>query len=480
MPSYSADQLYKDWVYAIDQDFRAPDGTPASWASGQPQHYGEEVARISVEADSVSVNADESLIAVSVGYDVHIYSTSLQQSTPTQVLKGHVSRVDALAFHPKDPGILVSCAMNRMGGSTSAPPCIIFWNLDEQLQRDLLTEDQSLELGHHAAGSVAERLSTGAFSWTMTEHDTNSLGKAFSEAVSAENVESQVARNFKLHGRLCGSFGSHIFNFTGTSLAFLPGDKPRTNRDDKWDVCIFDTETSTVRLTLVGHRDALMWTGFSPDDRLIATVSWDQTVRIWSHATGELLHTFRSERQNWTGGFSPDSRFFAATSGDGRFWVWDLSCGIELVSQSFPGGRWCRTLDWSNDGKYLVVGGEKMARVVVYDIKRQTIVQERILSVEKVEENVRWAVEGMLKVSFVRYIQDVERFGSKIVYRSAGDNAVEIYDFDENRKWRYAPREKVDKGFGGNAAILEKRGLIVSVDEDAVRFWPLPTRESGL
>ena len=88
-----------------------------------------------------------------------------------------------------------------------------------------------------------------------------------------------------------------------------------------------------------------MGAGFSPDDKLIGSVSWNKTFRIWSHANGNLLHTFKSNHQNWTGGFSPDSCFFAGSSGEDRFWVWNVVDGSEIATHAVE------TLNWSPDGK---------------------------------------------------------------------------------------------------------------------------------
>lgn len=126
MPSYSTPQFRKDWVYAIDQDFHSS-GTPATWAAAdQPTVWGHEHGKIPLSSDpaTVSLNADESPLAVALDHDIHIYHTS--ELTLYQVLRGHVSRVDTLQFHPVDTKTIVSCAMNDRGGSARAEPEIIF------------------------------------------------------------------------------------------------------------------------------------------------------------------------------------------------------------------------------------------------------------------------------------------------------------------------------------------------------------------
>lgn len=475
MPSYSSDKFYKDWVYAIDKDFQSPDGTPAQYAPGQPKYWGEEYASIPLPTapSSSSLNADHSLIAVALENDIQIYATDGDMSLQ-QMLKGHTSKVDTVRFHPKDPEALVSCAMNSTGGSVAAEPAIIFWNLDKQRQRRLLSKAAVAQLGRRAASFVAcdiEGLDTTP--WVLDEGEEESIGQDIGKAITALNVKSQLRDNVKIHGRLSSSLGSQTFNLTGSSIAFLPGNRPRSNGDEQWDICIWNTIEKETRFTLIAHRDAIMWIGFSPDDTLIASVSWDKTFRIWSHETGSLLHTFHSNSQNWTGGFSADSRFFAGTSGEGRFWVWDLVHGIEVLTHKFGScGRWCRTLDWSPNMKQIVIGGRNVGKVIVFDIKRQEIVQKRLLSIRECPPDVQRIAEGFLEAKNARYLPGSE--GAKIVYRTSGDNGVEVYDVKENRKWRSAPAQGENKGWGLGILVLEERGLIASVDGDAIRFWEVP------
>lgn len=215
MSSYSACQFQEDWVYDIDQDFHAPDGTPATWAPGQPQRYGEEHAQISVQANYASANADESLIALSVGGDIQIYAIGTGNVTPSQVLKGSSvgdsSRLSTPIFHPKDPKILLFIVRNFKSEEDVDPPEILLWNLNKHGDSDLPTDASASALSRQAG---------------------------FIKLVS-------------------GLFPS--FNLTGTSFAFLPGELPKANCDAKWDIRVFDMNTNSVRSTLVGHRDNITW-----------------------------------------------------------------------------------------------------------------------------------------------------------------------------------------------------------------------------
>lgn len=220
-----------------------------------------------------------------------------------------------------------------------------------------------------------------------------------------------------------------------------------------------------------------MWVGFSPDDKLVGSASWDGTFRIWDHGSGNPVHVFRSGGgQNWTGSFSPDSRFLAGTSGQGHLWVWGVVHGMEVVGGPVVTPGWCWTLDWSPDGKGLVVGGKGLGRVVVFDLKRQSVVQERVLSVEESPELLRQMGGSFLEVTKVQYLDR----GRKMAFKACGsDDGLEVYNFVANRKWRFAPERGLDMGwaYGGDFVVLQGKGMIASVDSDAVRFWKVPFGE---
>src|SRR5262249_29444573 len=52
-----------------------------------------------------------------------------------------------------------------------------------------------------------------------------------------------------------------------------------------WDLC------QASRLTLLGHSAPVTTVAFSPDGKVLATGSYDMTVKIWDTATGRLQTT---------------------------------------------------------------------------------------------------------------------------------------------------------------------------------------------
>ena len=470
MPVYTSAQFQKGWVYACSEDFKSSDGKPYTWAPGQPSQWGDEVfkIRLSTEPADASLNADGTLFAIALQHDIHVYTVS--EFTLLQVLKGHVSRVDAVRFHPLKPRILVSCSMNHRGGSVAAEPAIILWTLHERRERILEVGATLQALGKRAVEGVVAGLQDMESAWTLAEQERKSLAEDFEKTITLLTLKSQVQDYMRIHGRLSAGFGSRVFNDKGTRLIFLPDKMPRSNTMDKWDICVWDIERKEISLTLEAHTDAIMWVGFSPDDKLIASVSWDKTFRIWSHTDGSLLYTFKSDNQNWTGGFSPDSRFFAGTSGSGRFWVWDVSDGSEVMTYSFEQqSHWLRTLDWSPSGRQLIFGGNEWGLLSLFDLESHTEAQRRILSPEKSAEEVR-NLRSFMEVTVAQFFDG----GRYIISQTSSDRAIEVCDIVDSTKWRFAPPQGETVGWGSDFVVLAEQGLIATIDGDAVRFWKVP------
>ncbi len=76
---------------------------------------------------------------------------------------------------------------------------------------------------------------------------------------------------------------------------------------------------------IVGHRSAVTGLSFSPDNKYIATGSWDNTVRVWDAETGNMLHVFSGHSIGpnclvW----SPNGDFIVSSSGDWTARVWSV------------------------------------------------------------------------------------------------------------------------------------------------------------
>ena len=74
-----------------------------------------------------------------------------------------------------------------------------------------------------------------------------------------------------------------------------------------------EEDWSACQQTLEGHSRSVTSVAFSPDSTLVASASYDETVKIWDIATGTCTQTLEGH-SDWVNSvaFSPDSTLVAS------------------------------------------------------------------------------------------------------------------------------------------------------------------------
>lgn len=110
--------------------------------------------------------------------------------------------------------------------------------------------------------------------------------------------------------------------------------------------------------TLSGHTEKVKSVAFSPDGQILASSSVDKTINLWNIRTGELLKTFTGHSSFVLSvAFSPDGQMLASSSADKTIKLWNLRTGKLLRTLQGHSG-WVYSVTFSPDGKILANGSD--------------------------------------------------------------------------------------------------------------------------
>ncbi|MCC6466520.1 MAG: protein kinase, partial [Planctomycetes bacterium] len=171
----------------------------------------------------------------------------------------------------------------------------------------------------------------------------------------------------------------------------------------------WDAASGAFRREIVAARGTpLIDLSCSPDGRLVAVSSSDNTVRIYARADGRLLHWLRGhEGPVGEVAFSPDGATLASVSVDKSLRLWDVETGSLL--KTLPGHEDAvASVCWRADGKLLATAS--LDRTIrLWDPATATQVK---------------AIEGHTDgVHNVRFTRDGKR-----LYSASGDKTVRLWD----------------------------------------------------
>ncbi|KAM8977345.1 notchless protein homolog 1 [Pelodytes ibericus] len=125
-------------------------------------------------------------------------------------------------------------------------------------------------------------------------------------------------------------------------------------------------------MRMTGHQALINEVLFSPDTRIIASASFDKSIKLWDGKTGKYITSLRGHVSAvYQIAWSADSRLLVSGSSDSTLKVWDTK--TKKLSVDLPGhADEVFAVDWSPDGQRVASGGkDKCLRIWLFAYYKQ-------------------------------------------------------------------------------------------------------------
>ncbi|KAJ0924868.1 putative transcription factor WD40-like family [Helianthus annuus] len=179
---------------------------------------------------------------------------------------------------------------------------------------------------------------------------------------------------------------------------------------DSFEIFVWSMKTGRLLDVLSGHEGPVHGLMFSPTNAILASSSWDRTVRLWDVFDGKgSVETFPHTHDVLTVVYRPDGKQLACSTLDGQIHFWDPIDGLLMYTiegrRDIAGGRLMTdrrtaanstsgkcftTLSYSADGNYILAGGSSRY-ICMYDVADQVLLR-------KFQITLNLSLDGVLDV----------------------------------------------------------------------------------
>ncbi|KAJ3535234.1 hypothetical protein NM688_g7006 [Phlebia brevispora] len=264
---------------------------------------------------------------------------------------------------------------------------------------------------------------------------------------------------------------------------------------DSFEVFLWSVQTGKLLDVLSGHEGPISSLAFSPTGNLLASGSWDRSVRVWNvFARSHAVEPYQLSGDVLAVAFRPDGKELAASTLDGQITFFDVALGRQTSTiegrKDISGGRKAddrvsaannasgksfNSLTYSADGSFLLCGGSSKY-VVIYDVADGVVLKKFQIS-----ENL--SLDGTEEFLDSRKVNDAG-INTDLIDTRGDDSDLEDRRDDtlpgvtrgdlSKRRWRQEARTKCVRfsPTGRAWAAASTEGLLIYSIDDSLAFDP--------